>query len=58
MEARRQHRALHGPDSGGFRPQMFGVKKNFITLNEGVTASFDVIAVGADGARVARKGVT
>jgi len=36
---------------------LIGVKKNFTTLSEGAAATFDVIAVGADGARVARKGV-
>ncbi|MGH6844141.1 MAG: alpha-2-macroglobulin, partial [Methylocella sp.] len=36
---------------------LIGVKKNFTTLSDGAAASFDVIAVGADGARVARKGV-
>ncbi|HEX3497150.1 MAG TPA: alpha-2-macroglobulin family protein, partial [Methylocella sp.] len=36
---------------------LIGVKKNFTTLTEGAAASFDVIAVGADGARAARKGV-
>ena len=36
---------------------MIGVKKNFTTLTEGAAANFDVIAVGADGARAARKGV-
>jgi uncharacterized protein YfaS (alpha-2-macroglobulin family) len=36
---------------------LIGVKKNFTTLSEGAAASFDVIAVGADGARAARKGV-
>ncbi|HET6379226.1 MAG TPA: alpha-2-macroglobulin [Methylocella sp.] len=37
---------------------LIGVKKNFSALSEGSAASFDVIAVGADGARAARKGVT
>ena len=37
---------------------LIGVKKNFTTLSDGATASFDVITVGPDGARVARKGVT
>ena len=36
---------------------LIGVKKNFTTLTEGAAANFDVIAVGADGARAARKGV-
>ena len=36
---------------------LIGVKRNFITLSDGAAASFDVIAIGADGARVARKGV-
>ena len=36
---------------------LIGVKKNFTALSEGAAASFDVIAVGADGARAARKGV-
>ncbi|MGH6838813.1 MAG: alpha-2-macroglobulin family protein, partial [Methylocella sp.] len=36
---------------------LIGVKKNFTALTEGAAANFDVIAVGADGARVARKGV-
>jgi alpha-2-macroglobulin len=30
---------------------LIGVKKNFTTLSDGAAASFDVIAVGADGAR-------
>jgi uncharacterized protein YfaS (alpha-2-macroglobulin family) len=37
---------------------VIGVKKTFGQLTEGATASFDVIAVGTDGARLARKGVT
>jgi uncharacterized protein YfaS (alpha-2-macroglobulin family) len=37
---------------------LIGVKKNFVTLSEGAAASFDVIAVGADGARASRKGVS
>ncbi len=36
---------------------LIGVKKNFTTLTDGAAANFDVIAVGADGARAARKGV-
>ncbi|HEY8032015.1 MAG TPA: alpha-2-macroglobulin [Methylocella sp.] len=36
---------------------LIGVKKNFTALSEGAAASFDVIAVGADGTRAARKGV-
>jgi alpha-2-macroglobulin len=36
---------------------LIGVKKNFTTLSDGAAANFDVIAVGTDGARVARKGV-
>lgn len=36
---------------------LIGVKKNFSTLSEGSAANFDVIAVGADGARAARKNV-
>jgi len=36
---------------------LIGVKKNFTTLTEGAAASFDVVAVGANGARVARKSV-
>ena len=36
---------------------LIGVKKNFTALSDGAAASFDVIAVGADGARAARKGV-
>ncbi len=36
---------------------LIGVKKNFTALSEGAAASFDVIAVGADGARAARKGI-
>lgn len=36
---------------------LIGVKKNFVNLSDGAAASFDVIAVGADGARVARQGV-
>ena len=37
--------------------RLIGVKKNFTTLTDGAAANFDVIAVGADGARAARKGV-
>ena len=37
---------------------LIGVKKNFTTLSDGAAASFDVIALGADGARVARQGVS
>ncbi|MCI0737078.1 MAG: alpha-2-macroglobulin family protein, partial [Beijerinckiaceae bacterium] len=37
---------------------LIGVKKNFTTLSDGAVASFDVIAVGAGGARAARKGVS
>lgn len=37
---------------------LIGVKKNFSTLNEGAAATFDAIAVDANGARVARKGVS
>jgi uncharacterized protein YfaS (alpha-2-macroglobulin family) len=36
---------------------LIGVKKNFASLSDGAAASFDIIAVGADGARAARKGV-
>jgi len=36
---------------------LIGVKKNFTALSDGAAASFDVIAVDADGVRVARKGV-
>ena len=36
---------------------LIGVKKNFTALTDGAAANFDVIAVGADGARAARKGV-
>ncbi|WP_036261946.1 alpha-2-macroglobulin family protein [Methylocapsa aurea] len=36
---------------------LIGVKKNFANLTDGAAATFDVIALGADGARVARKGV-
>ena len=36
---------------------LIGVKKNFTVLSDGAAASFDVVAVGADGARAARKGV-
>jgi uncharacterized protein YfaS (alpha-2-macroglobulin family) len=36
---------------------LIGVKKNFTSLTDGAAANFDVIALGADGARVARKGV-
>jgi alpha-2-macroglobulin len=36
---------------------LIGVKKNFATLSDGAAASFDVIAIGADGARASRKGV-
>ncbi|MGB8278715.1 MAG: alpha-2-macroglobulin [Methylovirgula sp.] len=37
---------------------LIGVKKNFDSLGQGATASFDVIAVAADGMRAARKDVT
>jgi alpha-2-macroglobulin len=37
---------------------LIGVKKNFDSLGQGSTASFDVIAVGTDGKRAARKGVS
>lgn len=37
---------------------LIGVKKNFDSLGEGALATFDVIAVGADGHRAMRKGVT
>jgi len=37
---------------------LIGVKKNFAALSDGAAASFDVIAVGADGARAVRKGVS
>ncbi|MGO9134032.1 MAG: alpha-2-macroglobulin family protein [Methylovirgula sp.] len=37
---------------------LIGVKKNFDSLGEGATATFDVIAVAADGKRAARKDVT
>jgi hypothetical protein len=37
---------------------VIGVKKTFGPLTEGAAATFDVIAVGADGKRLARKGVT
>ena len=38
---------------------MIGVKKDFDeSLGEGETATFEAIAVGADGARIPRKGVT
>ena len=37
---------------------LIGVKKNFVTLSEGAAAGFDVIAVGADGARASRKGIS
>ncbi len=37
---------------------LIGVKKNFDSLGEGAIATFDVIAVGADGHRAMRKGVT
>jgi alpha-2-macroglobulin len=36
---------------------LIGVKKNFVTLSDGAAASFDVVAVGSDGARTSRKGV-
>jgi uncharacterized protein YfaS (alpha-2-macroglobulin family) len=36
---------------------LLGVKKNFDNLSEGSLATFDVIAVGADGKRAQRKGV-
>jgi alpha-2-macroglobulin len=36
---------------------LIGVKKKFVTLSDGAAASFDVIAVGADGARASRKDV-
>ena len=36
---------------------LIGVKKNFTTLSDGAAANFDVIAVGTDGARAARKGI-
>jgi alpha-2-macroglobulin len=36
---------------------LIGVKKNFDALGEGATATFDVIAVGTDGKRAARKNV-
>lgn len=36
---------------------LIGVKKNFVTLSDGAAASFDVIAVGPNGARASRKGV-
>jgi hypothetical protein len=39
------------------RGGLIGVKKNFSNLSDGAAATFDVVAVGADGARVARKGV-
>ncbi len=37
---------------------LIGVKKNFDTLGEGATATFDVIAIAADATRVARQGVS
>jgi uncharacterized protein YfaS (alpha-2-macroglobulin family) len=37
---------------------VIGVRKTFEQLTEGAAASFDVIAVGTDGTRLARKGVT
>jgi alpha-2-macroglobulin len=37
---------------------LVGVKKNFVTLSDGAAASFDVIAVGPEGARVTRAGVS
>ncbi len=37
---------------------LIGVKKNFDQLGEGALATFDVIAVGADGRRAARKGAS
>lgn len=36
---------------------LIGVKKNFDTLGEGATATFDVIAVSSDGKRTQRKDV-
>ena len=36
---------------------LIGVKKNFTALSDGAAANFDVIAVGTNGARAARKGV-
>lgn len=36
---------------------LIGIKKNFTTLSDGAAANFDVIAVGTNGARAARKGV-
>jgi len=36
---------------------LIGVKKNFANLSEGAAATFDVIAIDSNGARVARKGV-
>jgi len=36
---------------------VIGVKKNFDTLGQGAQASFDVIAVGSDGKRIARQGL-
>ncbi|SFK17148.1 alpha-2-macroglobulin family protein [Methylocapsa palsarum] len=40
------------------RGGLIGVKKNFSSLSEGAAASFDVIAVDANGARATRKGVS
>jgi alpha-2-macroglobulin len=37
---------------------LIGVKKNFDTLSQGATATLDVIAIGADATRAARKGVS
>jgi alpha-2-macroglobulin len=37
---------------------LIGVKKNFDSLGEGSVATFDVIAVGTDGKRAARRGVS
>ncbi len=37
---------------------VLGVKKTFDQLTDGAAATFDVIAVGPDGKRLARKGVT
>ncbi len=55
-EAARSERVLTLPilPKGG----LIGVKKNFDSLGEGAIATFDVIAVGADGHRAMRKGVT
>ncbi|MGO9682435.1 MAG: alpha-2-macroglobulin family protein, partial [Beijerinckiaceae bacterium] len=37
---------------------LIGVKKNFDSLGEGSIATFDVVAVGTDGKRAARRGVS